>query len=158
MNRPAGLTDRLLPLIFARWRAGSCPYDSRCTYAHGEHELRYVPPEIVAQLEAQQKMQEAMAARSGGGGGMEQQQPRREEGGGPSLGGGPGGPGSQQTYYKTRLCIKYMQTGSCHKVIAVGRLRGCCGWDAAARDAAAAPAKFAPLPLPALAFHTTKHT
>lgn len=93
--------------ICNKWRAGSCPYGDKCTYAHGEHELRYVPPEIVAQLEAQQKMQEAMAPRGG-------EQQRGEEGcAGP--GSGPHGQGMQQSYYKTRLCIKYMQTGYCHK-------------------------------------------
>ncbi|PRW60160.1 zinc finger CCCH domain-containing 56-like [Chlorella sorokiniana] len=95
--------------ICNKWRAGSCPYGDKCTYAHGEHELRYVPPEIVAQLEANQKMQEAMAPRGGG------EQQRGEEGSAGGPGAGPHGQGMQQSYYKTRLCIKYMQTGYCHK-------------------------------------------
>lgn len=49
-------------------------------------------------------MQEAMAPRGG-------EQQRGEEGGaGP--GSGPHGQGMQQSYYKTRLCIKYMQVGA----------------------------------------------
>ncbi len=46
-------------------------------------------------------MQEAMVPR-----GVEQQ---RGEEGGAGAGGAPHGQGMQQSYYKTRLCIKYMQ-------------------------------------------------
>lgn len=76
-------------------------------YAHGEHELRYVPPEIVAQLEAQQKMQDAGGQRIGSGEGGDRGR------GDDSSAAGPGG--GHQSFYKTRLCIKYMQTGYCHK-------------------------------------------
>ncbi|KAL4854994.1 Zinc finger CCCH domain-containing protein 39 [Chlorella vulgaris] len=107
--------------ICNKWRSGACPYGDKCTYAHGEHELRYVPPEVVAQLEAQQKMQDPQQQRQGGGEG--QQQPGEEgphSGGGPApamYGGSPGPAGGMghQSFYKTRLCIKYMQTGFCHK-------------------------------------------
>ncbi|KAL4422138.1 hypothetical protein ABPG77_006827 [Micractinium sp. CCAP 211/92] len=102
--------------ICNKWRAGACPYGDKCTYAHGEHELRYVPPEIVAQLEAQQKMQDAGGQRVGSGEGGDRG--RGDDGsaagpGGGAHGGGPGG--GHQSFYKTRLCIKYMQTGYCHK-------------------------------------------
>lgn len=97
----------------------------QCTYAHGECELRFVPPEVVAQLEAQQKLQESMQQRQGGPGispgGGDQQRGGEEgnghgpHGGGPGMSPGGGGGGGHQSFYKTRLCIKYMQTGYCHK-------------------------------------------
>ncbi|KAL4458445.1 hypothetical protein ABPG75_013310 [Micractinium tetrahymenae] len=102
--------------ICNKWRAGACPYGDKCTYAHGEHELRYVPPEIVAQLEAQQKLQEATGQRAGGGGSGEGADRGFRGEDGPGAGAHGGGPaGGHQSFYKTRLCIKYMQTGYCHK-------------------------------------------
>lgn len=108
-------------------RHGSCPAPPplcanagpgpRCSrYAHGEHELRYVPPEIVAQLEAQQKLQEAGGQRTGGGEGGDRGRGDDAPAAGPGAGVHGGGPGGgHQSFYKTRLCIKYMQTGYCHK-------------------------------------------
>ncbi len=85
-------------------------------YAHGEHELRYVPPEIVAQLEAQQKMQDAGGQRVGSGEGGDRGRGDDSSAAGPGGGAHGGGPGGgHQSFYKTRLCIKYMQTGYCHK-------------------------------------------
>jgi hypothetical protein len=72
----------------------------------------------VAQLEAQQKLQEGQGQRSAE---REREAPMRggDEGGGGggSYGGSSGGatPTGHQSFYKTRLCIKYMQTGYCHK-------------------------------------------
>eukprot|EP00887_Chlorella_sp_A99_P006417 scaffold3.g6417.t1 len=97
--------------ICNKWRAGICPYGDKCTYAHGEHELRYVPPELVAQLEAEQKAQEAYHAA--------QQAAAAQQAGmakGIGLEGAPdGGSPPVRSYYKTRLCIKFMQTGYCSK-------------------------------------------
>jgi hypothetical protein len=90
-----------------------------------------VPPEIVAQLEAQQKLQDSMQPqqaaqqRPGAAAAAEQQHhPQQQQQQHPQQehhhaqqqdGGGGGGGGAGQSFYKTRLCIKYMQTGYCHK-------------------------------------------
>ncbi len=52
---------------------GRCQFsDAQCNYAHGEHQLRFVPPELVKQVEAQKAMEQAQLReeREGGGGSM----------------------------------------------------------------------------------------
>lgn len=50
-----------------RWLAGKCPYtDMQCNYAHGERQLRYVPPEVIKAAEQAQQAEEAAGKQQGG--------------------------------------------------------------------------------------------
>jgi hypothetical protein len=78
--------------ICNKWKIGQCQYGDRCTYAHGEQELRFLSPELISQME-QKKLSQPP--------GFEGQQ--FKDGLWLSL----------PRNYKTRLCMNYTQTGTC---------------------------------------------
>lgn len=49
-----------------RWKEGYCHFGDRCNFAHGEHELRYVPPEVVSQFEQHKRIQDQAGLGPGG--------------------------------------------------------------------------------------------
>lgn len=107
----------------------------RCTYAHGQHELRFIPPELLAQLEREQQAAERSQS-SQHEFGIASQQGRGRTSNGANLGGptqsreatagasdtrqtipstASGAVSKSQLYYKTRLCIRFMQMGYCNR-------------------------------------------
>lgn len=95
MERPAFPADALtagLPpgksifwktRVCIKWRQNQCLEGEHCNFAHGEHELRVLPPDLVAQLDATQLKPKSSA------------EPPE-----PAL-------------LKTKLCTKFVTTGHC---------------------------------------------
>ncbi|GAB4822026.1 hypothetical protein N2152v2_009072 [Parachlorella kessleri] len=123
--------------ICAKWLHGQCPYsDASCHYAHGEAQLRHVPPELIKQAELlkareeqakQQQAQQQQGATPGGpqapagagGPGGERQQLQAPSAGQPGQQQRPPGAGqatgssSGVDLTKTKLCHEFMRQGSC---------------------------------------------
>lgn len=64
--QPRGLSPCLMLSQCCRWKEGYCHFGDRCNFAHGEHELRYVPPEVVSQFEQHKRMQDQAGLGPGG--------------------------------------------------------------------------------------------
>lgn len=137
-RRPGSLNGQIFhkTRLCVKWKEGYCHFGDRCNFAHGEHELRYVPPEVVSQFEQHKRIQDQ--AGLGPGGSMlpvgpaprppppagpmppprPQQSmtpPRQQDGVGPSTNGDSidGQPTSRELFFKTRLCDKFMNFGDC---------------------------------------------
>lgn len=61
-----GCVSTSLMDVCCRWKEGYCHFGDRCNFAHGEHELRYVPPEVVSQFEQHKRMQDQAGLGPGG--------------------------------------------------------------------------------------------
>lgn len=136
-RRPGSLNGSIFhkTRLCVKWKEGWCHFGDRCNFAHGEHELRYVPPEVVSQFEQHKRMQDQAGLGPGGpmipagpgprppppAGPMPPPRPmagmtppRQQDGAGPSNGDMKDGqPTSRELFYKTRLCDKFMQFGDC---------------------------------------------
>ncbi|KAL3157713.1 hypothetical protein ABBQ32_012144 [Trebouxia sp. C0010 RCD-2024] len=137
-RRPGSLNGSIFhkTRLCVKWKEGYCHFGDRCNFAHGEHELRYVPPEVVSQFEQHKRMQDQAGLGPGGpmlpvgpaprppppAGPMPPPRPpqsmtppRQQEGAGPSSNGDlrDGQPSSRELFFKTRLCDKFMQFGDC---------------------------------------------
>ncbi|KAK9865115.1 hypothetical protein WJX84_010406 [Apatococcus fuscideae] len=136
------LPDRADSIFFKtricnKWRDSECPFGDMCNFAHGEHDLRPLPPEgeeilarkfqgnprpSIAQSDQGSLRTGPPGPGSGGasaalGGGAMGPPPAGLGGGneGPQAGkqGQQGDPAAAQRFFKTRLCNKFMNTGSC---------------------------------------------
>eukprot|EP00891_Asterochloris_glomerata_P008101 jgi/Astpho2/8101/fgenesh1_pg.00120_%23_62_t len=111
-----------------KWQEGSCTFGDRCHFAHGQQEIRKLPPDLVRQFEAQKAAvqqaraaaQVAATAATGGGATPAAPGPAPVSAAPPTSTPGPQAaePGATQPpgreyFYKTRLCDKFMSGAGC---------------------------------------------